>query len=124
MTGFPVVGPRAFSCRLRQNKAGKVCKHPFVLQGSVDDAQKLSGQGNDGFARASSGLHSLIKALQIRTVPGDNQCRLDQRRPPQFAPALMNAAGVFRLVGVRHPWHDTEVAGQPTLIREVVYVPR
>jgi hypothetical protein len=88
----------------------------------MNDAEKLSGQGDEGLASAAPSFHSLIKAPQIETVSGCDQCRLHQSRAAEFGPTLMDASRMFGLVGVRHPRHDAEVTGQALLVGKIFHL--
>src|SRR5258708_9482476 len=87
-------GCRAVSCALRQNEVGKIFEHPVVLEGSIDDAQKLTGQRDDGATGTPPGLHALVEVLQVGAVAGSDQGRLHQGRAPQLAATFVNVAAV------------------------------
>src|SRR5579864_5235003 len=103
------------SCALRQHKIRKILENPLVLQGSVDDAQELSRQRDNGPAGTTSDFHPFVETLQVRAVVRSHERRLHQRRTSQLAAPLMNPAAALGSVGIGDPRDDAEVTGQPML---------
>lgn len=97
----------------------KVFKDPVILKHSINDAEELARQSNDGLAGAAPGFHPLIEISQIRAVLNSDQRGLDQSCSADFAAALMNAAGMLGFIRVGHARHDAKVRRQAALVRKV-----
>ena len=110
------------SRRLGEHEVGEVREDPVVLQGVVDHAQELLGQGDDRLAGPAAGLDLVVELRQVGAVAHGNQGALHQGRPRQFRPAFGNPPGAFGLVAVADPGHDAEVGRQLPGMGEVVDV--
>jgi len=103
-----------------EHKSWKIFKNPPILQGSIDDSQKLPRQGDDRPPRTSGCFEADIVMSEIRAVTHGDQGALHQSGAPQFIAALGDPAAAFRFVRVGHPGYNAEIGHQFPLPGKIV----